>query len=503
MIVGLLACSAFAQIGPPGGTGPEFRIDFDARWKDIHWNGGFRPPSKHHAGTPYAEFAMSCVTVSKPETWTITGYTWQGIEIDIIQWEIEHPGEPYPAVAAGLLLVSAPGEGQTINGRAYMTGQYTTGCTVHYYDSASQQYGSFPVTTTKQVYVLGGPLEFSVVKPTQSDHPTPPVRDAQFSGPRYLQYFGYDPALLFQTGFPLEVQRAQTGHVRVKYGQPGDVPHVDWTLVGPLKFVGPHAVSPGDYTEIDVGATAASAPGAATVDAKIWVTIDIDGSLESVSSEIDPLEWPQKELEEENWYEDDDLFRFTSHKPDTMAAVIVPPATHADPWILGYYTNDPYGLASTQYFEVYDTNNSPMPSLWVQERFSFSDPPYHWGDAHGPSPFEEPGYIYSDYASGYGTGFKTNWATGNYWTTSPPPAENAPKSAWRGIFGPDNLIITIHVGWPYQTGVNPPTFNPPFFDFMHHYFAATRNAHPNGTTGLHIGTYRLRMWTDKVLHEKQ
>lgn len=509
----LVASLALGQLPPP--AQPEFRIDFNTRIKDIHWAGGFRVPYTGKIGTPLAQFYLSAVPISVPANWTGLTYHWDEVEVDI---DDQEEGGPPWLPPTNRLLVTSPGTGQNIWGRAYMTGLYTTRCTVHYYDTILQALGEYVIPTTKQVYVLGGPLEFSV-KPPGFGNPAPPNRDAFESGPHYLQYFNYDPAFLFQSNFPGMVQRAQTGHVEVQYAQPGDVPHIDWELDGAIKFVGECASEPQLFTEIDVGATGSSTPGAITVDATIYVTVDIDGIQVTMPSEIDPMEWPAYDPDTGDWFEDDDIFKFTSHEPKD----IVETAPHA---YVNWYPLPDSGFDAHQYFEVTDTNGVPMPALWVQERFSFGVS-YWWGDWNESTgqPYDYPneywGYIYSINTAGPGVGFRTNLNSGgpsinpNYWistfpwTTSPPPTDSSPLM--RGVFtSPD--IFTIHLpsqSWPY-TGAGG---LPPFFDFTHTYHAATKDAFwsPPGilppwtvsTLEIKVGTYLLKMWTDHMTHIKQ
>lgn len=52
---------------------------------------------------------------------------------------------------------------------------------------------------------------------------------------------------------------------------------------------------------------------------------------------------------------------------------------------------------------------------------------------------------------------------------------------------------------PYRYADHP---NAPFYDFSHHYYAGTRIT--GGTSnGCFVGTYRIKLWTDRVDHIKE
>jgi hypothetical protein len=44
--------------------------------------------------------------------------------------------------------------------------------------------------------------------------------------------------------------------------------------------------------------------------------------------------------------------------------------------------------------------------------------------------------------------------------------------------------------------------NAPFFDFVHHYYAGTKLTVGTGN-GCFVGTYRIKLWTDRVEHIKE
>ncbi|HXH61475.1 MAG TPA: hypothetical protein VNI20_08965 [Fimbriimonadaceae bacterium] len=383
----------------------------------------------------------------------------------------------------------------TVDGHAYMTGRYSTGCTVIYFDSVKQATGTQHVTTSKYAYVLGGPLVFSVSDQSMSQtHQATPDRDKKGAGARYLQYFGYDTNLLFSPNTLSSYwQRAQTGEVSVQYQQVESLASVDWTLTGPIKIVGKTASEAAASPSIDIGATDGSAVGAATVGATLWVTVDIDGVLLSVQSILDPTEWPNS-VDQANGAPviDSDLYTFTCHKPASMTATGMPTLVEAYPDINQPNTNT--GYWAIQDFNVFDTNGDAMPSLWVQERF-VPGPFTKWGSAFN----EDPHKLYSTNTANW-PGFRTNWSEGTLWITSAPAATNV-GDPWPGTFGHDNLIIHLdtgagHLAWPIGSG------NPAFYDATHNYFAATYDADKNGTTGIQIGSYHLQMWTDTLVHSK-
>ena len=185
------------------------------------------------------------------------------------------------------------------------------------------------------------------------------------------------------------------------------------------------------------------------------------------------------------WVMNDDLHRFTGHRPGRVEP-LAPPAPELDSQGNPIVFNGPswFGYYYFQNFELLDELDNPMPQVWIQERFTFETSLFHWGTGS----LEVPGRIYRN---GDNVGFMTNMSQATHWTSVLDPQ----NSSMRGLWGPDLLRIAVPVSQPSGGG------NPPWYDFQHHYYAATRSSSlPYPTTqplvGVFLGTFTLQMWTN-------
>lgn len=99
----------------------------------------------------------------------------------------------------------------------------------------------------------------------------------------------------------------------------------------------------------------------------------------------------------------------------------------------------------------------------------------------------------------------TNPPAGAIWVPSPGTASSTVGWAYDGVGlgstgqgqnGWDNVWLRLDAPYTYAAHTTSP-----FLDFSHHYYAASRVA--SGTTGCFVGTYRIKLWTDRVDHIKE
>jgi hypothetical protein len=410
-------------------------------------------------GTQYAEFDLQCTVTNLPPNATVT-YQWSPVQT-------ENPPNP----PAGAIWVPSPGTAASTPGWAYGgVGLFTASCTV----TVTAPSGGGQETALKTFLVVGGPLQL-VAYPFRNADGTQHAnyirtfdQDEDLeTKPFYLQFFGYDPTVPHPQG--AQLQRPQLGRVQPRFDQPDMGPDE------PVQFL--WEVPPG---------TKVRAKAAATLAESSW--IELAATQESGSGGIQPR-CKFKVKFRGKWFEawDDsplsappglvtpnpDYFRFTAHKPlDTL------PNSAEDQQEDWGNAEFPYGWIRRTRPVVLDHLGQRMPDVWVQERFQPPTPPQGsdintslvwWQTVRGN---DEP-------LSGHPCGRFGLGSTGPY------------DNGW------DNLWLRRTE--PYRYADHPYA---PFFDFVHHYYAGTKVTVGTGN-GCFVGTYRIKLWTDRVEHIKE
>ncbi|MCC6403508.1 MAG: hypothetical protein IT207_05815 [Fimbriimonadaceae bacterium] len=418
-------------------------------------------PYRTSAGAQYAEFQLTCMVTDLPPGATVA-YQWSPVQTS-------NPQSP----PAGAIWVPSPGTAANTIGWAYVDdsplGLYTASCTV----TVTAPQGGGQTQVMKGFLVVGGPLKLEAKNYLNADGtmhqnflPTWKHDLTAAEKPHFMQYFNYDPTVpsWFSTAF----QRPQVGHVQPRFQQPDIGPdepiEYHWTVPPGTKVKAKAQPTLEDSTWIELLATQGSGRGG--IEPRCQFKVVFNGRTYWVWDDS-PESAPENETEP-----NPDHFRFTAHKPqDTL-----PNSTEDEEEDCGN-TEYPYGWIRRTRPILLDNLGDRMPDVWVQERFQPPVPP--------------PG---------------SNINTSLVWWTTVRGVDDASNGHPAGRFGLgsnennengwDNLWLRREN--PYTYAQNPAS---PFYDFSHQYYAA--NKITTGTMGYFVGSYRIKLWTDRVDHIKE
>lgn len=410
-------------------------------------------PYRAAAGAQFAEFQLTCNVTDLPAGATVT-YQWSPVQTS-------NPTNP----PAGAIWVPSPGTASSTVGWAYDgVGLYTASC--HVTVTAPQGGGETHVMTG--FLVVGGPLKLQAQEwANDNNYVATWSHDLDTSSmPHFMQYFNYDPTLPNPNSGDLH--RPQLGHVQPRLAQPDIGPdepiEYHWQVPPGTKVKAKAQPDLEDSTWLELLATQESGRGGIQPRCKFkvvyndrtyWIWDDSPESAPEGETEPNP-----------------DHFRFTAHKPqDTL------PNSGEDEQEAWGNTEYPYGWIRRTRPVLLDNLGDRMPDVWVQERFQPPVPPpgssintslVWWQTVRG---VDEPSSAHP--AGRFGLG-----------------SSNGGENGW------DNLWLRRDT--PHTYAAHPTN---PFYDFSHHYYAASRVT--SGTSGCFIGTYRIKLWTDRVDHIKE
>lgn len=405
-------------------------------------------------GCHYAEFELTCELDDVP-----AGSTAQFQWTAVYQSNLSNP-------PAGAIWVPSPGTAQSTVGWAFdTTGLYTAQCivTLTKPDQTVEQQ-----TASNSFLVAGGPLKLGVARGEfswQSPHdvfsvPTIENDNGDPRQPHYLQFFGYNPT---GTSFPVLSQRPQLGTVAWYKPVVADVPGMDGATTFEWHLGSSLAPMPGQgdlsqRSAIVVGAIAAS--GVAGILPRCTQTVRFRGRVYPILDNSDQSPHPDFMADGP----DIDHYTFTAHKPQDLL-----PNPEDD--ISGPITSHPHGWFLRTKPVLIDNVGHRMPNVWIQERFQPPALPPNWA------------------INGQDT----------YWTTEEGEGNGHPAGrlgVGANTNGYDNLEIFGPEPWRYSEHPAAPKYN-----MVHHYYAANRRT--SGTSGIFVGTYRIKFWTDNILHVKE
>lgn len=408
-------------------------------------------------GCHYAEFQLQCQLRDLPPGST-PSFQWTAVYS-------ENPSNP----PGGAVWVPAPGTAQSTVGWAFdSTGQFTAQCVVTVTLAGGGVEVKYP---SKTFLAAGGPLKLRVASGADSwtgAHAASYLQtwlndENRERAPHYLQYFGYSPTFSAPPliPYPKNSQRPQLGTLEwykpvliVDYGLSQPV-EFEWTL-GPLLSPMPGQGNLAEQSKVRVGAEGRS--GAAGIQPRCKQIVRFRGRTYHIWDNSDQSPNPAYPQEGPAI----DHYCFTAHEPDGILD------NEADD-VSGPLAGHQFGWALRVKPVILDNLGHRMPNTWVQERFQPPMPPPQWN---------------------------INDAT-EYWTT----ADSGLNAHPTGRFGPgqagangfDNLEIWGPEPWTYEQHPADPKYQ-----FDHHYYAGTK--HPTGTSGSFVASYRIKYWSNLVLH---
>ncbi|MGE3126044.1 MAG: hypothetical protein AB7F50_06530 [Fimbriimonadaceae bacterium] len=362
----------------------------------------------------------------------------------------------------------SPGTAQSSVGWTFdTTGLFTAQCivTLTLADQSVEQQ-----TVSQSFLVAGGPLKLGVARGTDSWQG---VHDESFvetllhdeddsTQPHYLQYFNYDPT---SNSFPVQSQRPQLGTVQFQMAVVNDFPGMDqpttfeWELGPGLKAM-PDQAPLSDREKLRVGAVAPS--GGAGLMPRCGQVVKFRGRTYTILDNSDQSPPPGVATGEPMI----NAFCFTAHRPQDMQD-----NPGDDVELLASAPGKPYGWELRSRPVLVDNIGQRMPYVWIQERFQPPMPPPTWQ------------INTQDVA----------------WMTEQGEHGAHPE----GRLGANGNSLPYDRLAVFSTKEHTLASNPdqPIHNMVHHYHAAIKRV--TETTGVFAGSYRIRYWTDKVMHTKE
>jgi hypothetical protein len=255
-----------------------------------------------------------------------------------------------------------------------------------------------------------------------------------------------------------------------------------WQLSGPVDFLEPVTTS---STSCKIYAMEPSGRGEASV--QLRYELDLNGHTYSAP---DTSDGAKSQL---NPHALDVTYRQMScHRPkellDQVPANKVTVVQTYSPPNPPQFPLETYGFIDRYGLRLWSWIGDPYPEVWVQERFP-SGVPTQWDDGHAFDP---------------GTKFEWNGTSGGKWTTMIPPG--IPGYTYSGNmhydfigFAPGKNGYTG--GWHW--GAKPLSGGVPVLSFVHDFYAATSSTVNGNPTGIFVGRYEAKCYTDGTTHIRQ
>lgn len=355
--------------------------------------------------------------------YTVLHYKWSGLDFG-------KGGPPDSAQATGV---------------AHSPGSVRVSCEVEIVSAAQGSTSKFVPTTSKPVFVVGGPLSLGVY----NGYTGTPSRESGSNSSVYIEYFGFDPTGAVPTG----AQNPQHGTVTAFGAQPEGTTYT-WSVPDGLKAL--TKLHP-DTSSFNVGATAGSKGTALQVKLTYEFTNpDVNDPVTGTCPDNSDKQITISGADASKAY------LFIAHKPDTLA-------DDGNPAVHGPYnvkngppSNPPvvgdYGCQMDYYYQLRDDGGKAMGQVYVVERWETTG----WGNNSA--------YIWSPTAPIANGKIKDSFS---WWTSAPYPK---------------------YPGGGTQTG--PPAMGPK----VHRYYAATTDTsnYAVGLSGILVKTTTTTYWTDYI-----